>query len=151
VTPTGRFAVHGQAPPELGQLACLCRRRPTLLCVPSDTVATLALPLRSGDDDGHEPPEPERSCVELTTFPETGRDLVMISLPGVQRLIGEARSTADLRAGSEIAAELAAAPARRCIRDGELVIPSTPDAIGDDTSTPNRIVALAPAGQGPMV
>jgi hypothetical protein len=35
-----------------------------------------------------------------------GCDLVVVALPGVQRLIAEARSTADVRAGSEIVARL---------------------------------------------
>ncbi|MGH3797670.1 MAG: type III-B CRISPR-associated protein Cas10/Cmr2 [Pseudonocardiaceae bacterium] len=74
------------------------------------------------------------------------RDLVVISLPGVQRLISEARSLADGRAGSEIVARLAEVAATSC-RDqgGELVIPAE---IGDPDGMPNRVVVLAPAGSG---
>lgn len=74
----------------------------------------------------------------------SARDLVIVALPGVQRQISEARSTADVRAASEIIARLAAVAAE-CIRNegGELVIPGE---IGDPDGMPNRVVALAPPG-----
>jgi CRISPR-associated protein len=89
-----------------------------------------------------------------------GGDLVVLAFPGVQRFIREARSTADVRAGSEIVAGLAASAARRCAEAGaELVFPSAdpgrPVAQGglepdDDVGhgMPNRVVFLAPAGTG---
>lgn len=72
-------------------------------------------------------------------------DLVVIALPGVQRLISEAQSTADVHAGSQIVASLAAVAATRVREQGaELVIPATEQAEG----MPNRVVALAPRGRG---
>lgn len=84
-------------------------------------------------------------------------DLVLISLPGVQRLISEARTTADVHGGSAIIADLATTAAHACRDNGELVIPDRrvvppKPTDGSDvagmSSTPNRIVALAPEGQG---
>lgn len=73
-----------------------------------------------------------------------GRDLVVIALPGVQRLISEAQSTADVRAGSEVVARLARVAASRVsAQGGELVIPG---GIGDPEGVPNRVIALAPPG-----
>ena len=75
-----------------------------------------------------------------------GRDLVVLALPGVQRFIGEARSTSDVRAASEIYVRLAAEAARACGQaGGELVFP--PAGAGLD-GMPNRVVALFPAGAG---
>ena len=100
----------------------------------------------------------------LTSPAGADRDLVMIALPGVQRFISEARSTADARAASEIVARLAAAAAAECqAAGGELVFPSAlaadtgdspggGDADSGDAARdgmPNRVVARAPAGAGP--
>jgi hypothetical protein len=72
-------------------------------------------------------------------------DLVVVALPGVQRLISEAQSTADVHAGSQIVANLAAVAAKRIREQGaELVIPATVEAKG----MPNRVVALAARGRG---
>jgi hypothetical protein len=89
-----------------------------------------------------------------------GGDLVVLAFPGVQRFIEEARSTADVRAGSEIVAGLASSAARRCAEAGaELVFPSAEagrvigegglesgDGVGH--GMPNRVVFLAPSGTG---
>src|SRR5947199_2386262 len=72
-------------------------------------------------------------------------DLVILALPGVQRLIGEARSTADLRSGSEIVAELARVAATAA--GAGLVMPHEVGV----AAVPNRVVLLAPAGTGPAV
>ena len=99
----------------------------------------------------------------LTSLPGAGRDLVVIALPGVQRFISEARSTADARAASEIVARLAGTAAAECqAAGGELVFPSSLAAESGDTAgggdadsgdairdgMPNRVVARAPAGAG---
>ncbi|HET9082316.1 MAG TPA: type III-B CRISPR-associated protein Cas10/Cmr2 [Trebonia sp.] len=72
----------------------------------------------------------------------------MVALPGVQRFIAEARSTADLHAGSAIVSGLSAAMVQAVLNfqpTARLVLPSpTPGESG----MPNRIVALAAAGAG---
>jgi CRISPR-associated protein Cmr2 len=79
---------------------------------------------------------------------EECRDLVVVSLPGVQRIIGEARSTADLWAGSEIVGRLARRAAVVAVaNDAELVIPHAVDA----GVVPNRVVLLGPLGSGPLI
>jgi CRISPR-associated protein Cmr2 len=85
-----------------------------------------------------------------------GPDLLVVALPGVQRFVAESRSTADVRAGSEIIAELAARAARICAAHcdetgGEMVFPAAAGPDAESGSTPNRIVALLPAGTGPQV
>jgi CRISPR-associated protein len=75
------------------------------------------------------------------------RDLVMITLAGVQRFISESRSTADLHAGSSIVSELAVRMVKSALKfdaDVDLVLPS-PEAKG---STPNRLVVRVAAGKG---
>lgn len=74
-------------------------------------------------------------------------DLVVISLPGVQSFIGAARSTADLRAGSEIVATLAGVAARSCKESGALMV--FPDQLQDLSGLPNRVVALTTEESGP--
>jgi hypothetical protein len=98
---------------------------------------------------------------------EPGRELVVVALPGVQDFIAEAQSTSDVHASSDIYASLADQVVD-ALRDagGELVLPvrdsaGTVDAgravdakqpgrgrSGDSAGTPNRIVALFPAGTG---
>lgn len=81
-----------------------------------------------------------------------GRDLVVVALPGVQRFITEARSTADVSAASEIYAALAA----RIVAvlgdraGGELILPSRQrqEAGSGDDGIPNRVVALLPENSG---
>jgi hypothetical protein len=93
-----------------------------------------------------------------------GRDLVVVALPGVQRFIAEARSTADVRAASEIVQALASAAAVECrTAGGELVLPTAPDDDEAPAQTgtalsglirdgmPNRVVALAPPREGAKV
>ncbi|HUZ26616.1 MAG TPA: type III-B CRISPR-associated protein Cas10/Cmr2 [Streptosporangiaceae bacterium] len=97
---------------------------------------------------------------------EAARDLVVIALPGVQRFIGEARSTGDVRAASEIVATLASVAAVACqAAGGELIFPSSLAAGADSGDAvpggepaasseasrdgmPNRVVVLAPTGLG---
>ncbi|MDA2810520.1 type III-B CRISPR-associated protein Cas10/Cmr2 [Nocardiopsis sp. RSe5-2] len=79
--------------------------------------------------------------------PETGpgEDLIIVALSGVQRFITESRSTADLRAASRIMSELAETAAHTCAAHrARLVLPSATPSTG----APNRIVALARAGEG---
>jgi CRISPR-associated protein len=85
-----------------------------------------------------------------------GLDLLVIALPGVQRFVAESRSTADVRAASEIVARLADHAAQRC-RDacqafgGEMVFPSESASEAATPTTPNRIVARLPPDAGPQV
>ena len=87
------------------------------------------------------------------------RDLVVIALSGVQRYITESRTTADLRAASQIVAHLAAeavdhldghsakmvfpAPVQQSEQSGKRHKRGTEDGM------PNRVVALLPEGTGP--
>jgi CRISPR-associated protein Cmr2 len=79
---------------------------------------------------------------------DEGAVLVVVALPGVQRFIAEARSTADLDAGSAIISGLSAAMVK-AVTDfrpkARLVLPSA--ALGE-SGMPNRIVALAPTVHG---
>ncbi len=87
------------------------------------------------------------------------RDLVVVALSGVQRFIRESRSTSDLSSASRIVAGLSAVAARHCARSGaELVFPSPSALSGDDggrdrgaSGVPNRVVALAPPGEGQRI
>lgn|GEM_PF-1191285 len=89
----------------------------------------------------------------MSLISEPERDLVIVTLAGVQRFISESRSTADLHAGSAIVSELAAAMVRAGIdfgasadgADFDLVMPS----FSADSSTPNRVVMRVTAGKGP--
>jgi len=71
------------------------------------------------------------------------RDLVVVVLAGVQRFIAESRSTADLHAGSTIISTLAQAMVEQVPEDNR-VFP----AGASTASTPNRVVAQAPAAAG---
>jgi CRISPR-associated protein Cmr2 len=84
-----------------------------------------------------------------------GRDLVVLALPGVQRFIAEARSTADVAAASEIYATLAACAANSLMTwpGAEPVLPAPPARtqavpLTDVPGVPNRVVVLIPAGDG---
>ncbi|RKS07007.1 CRISPR-associated Cmr2 family protein [Nocardiopsis sp. Huas11] len=91
------------------------------------------------------------------------RDLVVISLSGVQRFITESRSTLDLRAASRIIARLAAEATDliAAVPGASLVFPAcgTGRPEGQDTSDralageamPNRVIALLPARTGETV
>ena len=84
-----------------------------------------------------------------------GRDLVVLALPGVQRFITEARSTADVAAASEIYAALAARAASSLMTwpGAEPVLPAPPTGARavpqtDVPGVPNRVVVLIPADDG---
>ena len=81
-------------------------------------------------------------------------DLVLLSLGGVQRFIGESRSTADVAGASGIVQELArlaAAAVQQRLAGSPapcgLIFPVTADA----SSVTNKIAFLAAAGTGPTV
>ncbi|MEU7889806.1 type III-B CRISPR-associated protein Cas10/Cmr2 [Microbispora bryophytorum] len=73
------------------------------------------------------------------------RDLVIATIPGVQRFVAESRRTADLFVSSDIISELAGAMVGAVTEPAELVLPGTPDMV---TGIPNRVVALAGRNQG---
>lgn len=63
----------------------------------------------------------------------------------MQRFIAESRRTADLFASSELMSKLAAALRGAVEEPAELVMPASSEI---EAGIPNRVVALAPAGQG---
>lgn len=67
-------------------------------------------------------------------------ELVVVAVSGVQRFIGESRSTADLFAGSELISELANAMVSVIPDTAELVLPSGRASL---SAVPNRVVVLA--------
>ncbi len=73
----------------------------------------------------------------------TDRDLVVVTVPGVQRYIAESRSTADAAAASRIVSGLTGAMVQAVEPPDEVVLPGVGDA-----GLPNRVVALAEAGTG---
>ncbi|MCM3925505.1 hypothetical protein ND748_28035, partial [Frankia sp. AiPs1] len=87
-------------------------------------------------------------------------DLVVVTIPGVQQFIGEARTTADLYAASRIMSLLTARMAAVAAELGTLVLPAIPPlSVPDDpvragmtersaAGLPNRAVAFAEAGGG---
>ena len=83
-----------------------------------------------------------------------GDSVVVVALPGVQRFIAEARSTADVSAASEIYSALAeqAVNMLRGETGAHLVLPA--DSGSSDVppagqgGMPNRVVALLPPGTG---
>src|SRR5579884_2240614 len=78
-------------------------------------------------------------------------DLLVVSLPGVQRFIAEARTTSDVASASAIYSALAG-KAVDGLGGSELVLPGRPaGALSRERGMPNRIVALAPAGAGAAV
>jgi len=92
---------------------------------------------------------------------DTGSDLVVIALPGVQRFIAEARSTADVSAASEIYSALAGRVIGALRRAGaEPVLPQEAAVPAEGLERiprfrenaapglPNRVVALLPSGSG---
>jgi CRISPR-associated protein Cmr2 len=81
-------------------------------------------------------------------------DLVLLSLGGVQRFIGESRSTADVAGASKIVQDLACLAAHAVQRrlagshaPCGLIFPVAPDA----PSVTNKIAFLAPEGTGPGI
>jgi CRISPR-associated protein Cmr2 len=94
-----------------------------------------------------------------------GYDLVVLALPGVQRFITEARSTADVAGASGIYSRLAREIVGSLSREpgAEIVLPdsavvSSPDTAGPagasepgertERGMPNRVAVLLPAGSG---
>lgn len=90
-------------------------------------------------------------------------DLVVVALPGVQQFLAEARSTSDVAAASAIYAALAQQVID--VFGDQVVLPARPGAAvppdrepqagpgpDDDAGpgVPNRVVALFPAGTGPV-
>lgn len=82
-------------------------------------------------------------------------DLVIVALGGVQRLLTESRTTADVAGGSEIMQRLSRRAAR-VVR--EAVGPENPNSglvfpalDGDSGAVSNKVVFLAGEGQGPTV
>ncbi|MEU4827760.1 type III-B CRISPR-associated protein Cas10/Cmr2 [Actinomadura sp. NPDC023710] len=77
------------------------------------------------------------------------QDLVIVTLPGVQRFVGESRRTADLFVSSRLMSELASALVG-AVPDGRLILPLTggPGGEDDPAGMPNRVVAVAPPGEG---
>jgi len=82
-------------------------------------------------------------------------DLVVLALGGVQRFIGESRTTADVAGASEIVQELAryaATVAHERMAGQEspfgLVIPAPPTDPAGHLRATNKIVVLAPSGAG---
>lgn len=82
--------------------------------------------------------------------PGEGPALVVVALPGVQRFIAEARSTADVSAASGIYSRLAyeVVGSLRTEPGAELILPATGLADSRESGMPNRVVALVPAGTG---
>jgi CRISPR-associated protein Cmr2 len=76
-----------------------------------------------------------------------GGELVVISLPGVQRFVAEARSTSDVTGASGVFAQLAARAAT-VLHDqgGKLVFPSSTSVAVE--GMPNRVVALFQVNTG---
>jgi CRISPR-associated protein len=85
-------------------------------------------------------------------MPATG-DLLVVTLPGVQRFIAESRSTADLHSASAIMAELAGAMIRAASDAGvDVVLPtggagSKASAASAARALPNRVVAVTEPGK----
>lgn len=79
---------------------------------------------------------------------EAGEDLVVVSLPSVQRFISEARTTSDVASASAIYSELAGEVVKAFEGPaGKLVLPAA-SLVGAAAGMPNRVVALFPAGTG---
>lgn len=76
---------------------------------------------------------------------ESEGDLVIATIPGVQRFVAESRRTADLFASSELISELSSALVGTVTKPAELVLPASTDIGG---GIPNRIVVFAPHGRG---
>jgi CRISPR-associated protein Cmr2 len=77
-------------------------------------------------------------------------ELVVVALPGVQRFIAEARSTADVSAASGIYSKLAQKIVESLDAEpgGDLVLPAAAPEESVESGTPNRVVVLLPAGTG---
>ena len=75
-------------------------------------------------------------------------DLVILSVPGVQRFIAESRTTRDLANSSQIISDIGGSIVTALAdTDGVCLILPSPG----HTSTPNKIVCLAPTGKGASV
>lgn len=112
-----------------------------------------------GPPVGREPAS-ERGSAGVAVNGWWAGDLVVVTIPGVQQFIGEARTTADLYAASRIMSLLTARMAAVAAELGTLVLPaipplSVPDELGQAGMTeqsaaglPNRAVAFTEAGGG---
>ncbi len=79
----------------------------------------------------------------------TSTDLVVLSIPGVQRFIAEARTTRDLANGSRLITDLMSAALQAAKGpDVTLIIPAS---IGPSTGVPNKAVFSVAAGRGASV
>ena len=88
-----------------------------------------------------------RSVKDISGVAEPGADLVIVAISGVQRFIAEARSAADLRAGSVLMSELATVMRDVVRAPAEVIIPAADTGLG----APNRVAAMVPAGEGPVL
>lgn len=79
---------------------------------------------------------------------DAGEDLVMVSLPSVQRFISEARTTSDVASASAIYSELAGEVVRVFERSADRLVLPAMGLEGSGAGMPNRVVALFPAGAG---
>lgn len=87
----------------------------------------------------------------------SGRDLVVMALPSVQRFITEARTTSDVAAASAIYSALTQEIVGVFMNStgAELVLPAAGGHNAETASpppesgVPNRVVALCPEGAGP--
>lgn len=79
-----------------------------------------------------------------------GTELVVVALPGVQRFIAEARSTADVSAASGIYSGLAhkIVESLNAEPGGDVVLPAAAPGDSGESGMPNRVVAILPAGTG---
>lgn len=77
-------------------------------------------------------------------------DLVVVALPGVQRFISEARSTADVAAASGIYSRLATVVVRSLggVQGSKPIFPATVPEESEERGMPNRVAALLPANEG---
>ena len=74
-------------------------------------------------------------------------DLVVVMLPGVQKFLEESRSTADVAASSKIMSRLTEEMVSALPAGVDVVFP-VQRATGGDRGLPNRIVFVAPSGEG---
>lgn len=81
---------------------------------------------------------------------EAAKDLVLFTVPGVQRFISESRTTSDLASASSQVASLVSVVVESVGRVGEVVFPAVV-ASDDAAGVPNRVVARVAAGAGEEV
>ena len=79
----------------------------------------------------------------------TSTDLVVLSIPGVQRFIAEARTTRDLANGSGLITDLMSAALKEARKAGATLI--IPASVEPRTGVPNKAVFSVAAGRGASV